>query len=403
MPAEQPRPGPRRALIALCVTEVTSWGVLYYAFPVMVGAVTRETGWSLAQAMGGFSTGALVSAVAGVAVGRIIDRYGPRRVMTTGSVLGVLAVVAIASAPTLPWFFAAWALAGCAQSAVLYPPAFIALTRWYGPKRVAALTTVTLVGGLASTVFAPFTAFLLDYADWRGTYLVLAATLGAITIPLHLTCLTPPWPSTEQAPHRRAGTEAHARSVLRSRSFIMLMVAMAAGAFGMYAATVNLVPLLTARGMSTHLAAVALGLCGAGQILGRLGYRPLAQHTAPPARTGLIMAAGAGSVVVLGLLPGPAAALILVAVLAGAIRGAYTLLQATAVADRWGTRAFGRVNGVFNAPIAAVIALAPGGGALLADLAGGYPSAYTLLALATLAAAALSTVTGRAVQPSSNA
>ncbi|MGH3095006.1 MAG: MFS transporter [Streptosporangiales bacterium] len=399
-PAE-PRPGPRRALVALCVTEVTSWGVLYYAFPVMVGSVTRATGWSLAQAMGGFSTGALVSAIVGVAVGRLIDRHGPRLVMTTGSVLGVLATVAIATAPTLPWFFAAWMLAGCAQSAVLYPPAFIALTRWYGPKRVGALTTLTLVGGLASTVFAPATAFLLDYLDWRGTYLVLAAVLGAITIPLHLACLTAPWPRAEQSPHRRADTVAHARSVLRSRPFIVLMVAMAAGAFGMYAATVNLVPLLTARGMSTHLAAIALGLCGAGQVLGRLGYQPLARCTTPPARTGLIMAAGAGSVVTLGLLPGPAAALIVVAVVAGAIRGSYTLLQATAVADRWGTRAFGRVNGVFNAPIAAVIALAPGGGALLADGFGGYPTAYAVLAFVTLAAAALAAVTGKpAAHPS---
>ncbi len=37
--------------------------------------------------------------------------------------------------------FAAWILAGLAQSAVLYPTAFSALTRWYGPHRVKALTT----------------------------------------------------------------------------------------------------------------------------------------------------------------------------------------------------------------------------------------------------------------------
>ncbi|MDT7635253.1 MAG: hypothetical protein QOI50_7183, partial [Pseudonocardiales bacterium] len=28
--------GPTRALAALCITEVTSWGVLYYAFPVLL-------------------------------------------------------------------------------------------------------------------------------------------------------------------------------------------------------------------------------------------------------------------------------------------------------------------------------------------------------------------------------
>ncbi|MGH3321758.1 MAG: hypothetical protein ACRDN9_16610 [Streptosporangiaceae bacterium] len=101
-----------------------------------------------------------------------------------------------------------------------------------------------------------------------------------------------------------------------------------------------------------------------------------------------ILAGGAASVFVLGALSGPVAALIAVAIAAGALRGIHTLLQATAVADRWGTRAFGRINGVFTAPITAVIALAPGGGSLLAELLGGYPVAYALLALRTLTAAA---------------
>ncbi|MQA83808.1 MAG: MFS transporter [Streptosporangiales bacterium] len=382
------RPRLRRALVALCVTEITSWGVLYYAFPVMLSSVTRDTGWSTATAMGAFSTGALTSAVAGVGVGRLLDARGPRLVMTSGSVLGVAAVIAIAGAPNLGSFFAAWVLAGLAQSALLYPPAFVALTRWYGPDRVRALTTLTLVAGFASTVFAPLTAALLDHLHWRAVYLVLAAVLGAVTIPLHALCLTAPWPGAHHTGHAREGSTPHARRVLRSRSFGILAAAMATAAFGMFAATINLVPLFTARGMSNHLGALALGLCGAGQVLGRLGYAPLARRTTPRARTVGVLAAGAVTVLALGLLQGPAAALIIVAVLAGLVRGIHTLLSATAVADRWGTEAFGRINGVFVAPITAVVALAPGGGSFLAELTGSYPTAYSLLALLTLVAAA---------------
>ncbi len=80
--------------------------------------------------------------------------------MTAGSVLAVPAVAGIATAPTLPWFFAAWVLAGVAMAGVLYPPAFAALTRWWGPRRVTALTALTLLAGLASTIFAPLTAAL---------------------------------------------------------------------------------------------------------------------------------------------------------------------------------------------------------------------------------------------------
>lgn len=391
-------PPRRRALAALCVTEITSWGVLYYAFPVMLSSLTRDTGWSTATAMAAFSTGAVASALAGVLVGRLIDRHGPRPVMTTGSVLGVAAAVSIAVAPGLPVFFAAWVLAGLAQSAVLYQPAFTAITGWYGPDRVRALTTVTLAAGFASTIFAPLTAVLLDQLTWRGTYLVLAAVLAVVTIPLHALCLTPPWPARARDRAREERVRhTHARSVVRSRTFITLTVAMTFAAFGAYAATVNLVPLLTSRGMGTHLAAVALGLCGAGQVAGRLGFPRLTACTTPRTRVAVVLAACAVTIVVLGILPGPGTALIAVAVLAGAARGLFTLLQATTIADRWGTRSFGHINGIFTAPITIAIAVAPGGGALLARLTGGYPASYALLAAMTFTAAiaAVSSGSGR--------
>jgi predicted MFS family arabinose efflux permease len=161
----------------------------------------------------------------------------------------------------------------------------------------------------------------------------------------------------------------------------------------MFAATVNLVQLFGARGFGNQLGALALGLCGAGQLLGRLGYAKLAHHTTPRARTAGILTTGAVTVILLGLLPGPAIVLITIAVLAGAARGIFTLLLATAVADRWGTTAFGHINGVLNAPVTALTALAPGGGSLLADLTNSYPASYSLLALLTLAAAATALAT----------
>lgn len=391
----------RRVLIALCVTEIASWGVLYYAFPVMVSVVARDTGWSVAVAMGAFSTGAVVAAVAGVFVGRVIDSRGPRPVMTAGSVLAVAGVLAIASAPNLVLFYGAWGLAGLAQSAVLYVPAFAAITGWYGPDRVKALTILTLSGGFASTVFAPLTAALLDAWGWRSTFVVLAVILGVVTIPLHWWCLTIPWPRQR---HHTAdvATQQHPRAVVRSQRFILLVVAMTLTAFGLYAATVNLVPLLVGRGVNLHLAALALGLVGVGQVMGRICYAPFLTRMSLRTRTAVVLATGGMGVAVLGLLSGPVAILIGVAVLAGAARGIYTLLQATAVSDRWGTTAFGQINGVFSAPMTAVIALAPAGGALLADMVGSYPHAFLLLALVTFVASALAFTgdSGRLREPS---
>jgi MFS family permease len=148
-----------------------------------------------------------VSALAGIAVGRVLDGRGPRLVMTGGAAVGVLALVAVAVSRNLLSFFAAWVVAGLAMASTFYSPAFAALTRWYGTGRVRALTIVTLAGGLASTVFAPLTTLLVTSFGWRTSVVVLAGVLAVVVVPLHWFGLRGVWPDvveyahTTQLPH----------------------------------------------------------------------------------------------------------------------------------------------------------------------------------------------------------
>lgn len=383
----------RRVLTALCVTQLTGWGILYYAFPVMLAAVAADTGWSASTAFGAFSLGLLASAVAAPRVGRLLDLVGPRPVMSWGSVLGVLALVGVALAPTLIWFIVAWVVVGLAQSAVLYPPAFAALTHWFGPRRVAAITTVTLVGGLAGTVFAPLTAVLLRHLSWQETTVVLAVILAVVTIPLHVFALTPAWHRPRDAsPTVEATTEverAYVRRMSRSRPFGFLMAVLALTGFGLFGATLNLIPVLTERGVGHEMAAVVFGLVGVGQLAGRVAYPVLAVRLTAPVRATVVLGFGAAMVLVLAVLDGPLALLIAVSIGAGAARGIYTLLQATGVSERWGTRSFGALNGIATVPTTAAMVAAPAGGAFLAELVGNYTMAFYLLATITFIGALL--------------
>jgi MFS family permease len=171
------------------------------------------------------------------------------------------------------------------------------------------------------------------------------------------------------------------RAVLTSRPFWLLSGGLTLTAFGLYATSVTLlIPLLTERGMSAALGATTLGLLGAGQLLGRLGYAPLTARTGPATRAVVIVAASAGAIGLLAAVPGPAWALVAVAVLVGAVRGAGTLLQATVVAEEWGRARYASLAGAFAAPITAAGALAPFGGAALADVVGSRTGALTALA-----------------------
>jgi MFS family permease len=293
--------------------------------------------------------------------------------MTAGSVLGTVALVAVAFSPNIACFVAAWIMVGIAMSAVLYPPAFAALTRWYGPRSVAALTLLTLVAGLASTVFAPLTEALARNLDWRTTYLVLAGVLAVVTIPAHWIGLRQPWPP---APQRH--TDESPTRIARSRAFVALTAAFALATCASYAIIVNLIPLMTERGISAQAAAIALGLGGAGQALGRLGYRTLVRRVGVRSRTVLIFTGIALTTMLLGVFTS-LAALIAVAILAGFVRGIMTLLQATAVTDRWGATHYGRLSGILSAPISLTAALGPWIGAALAALLHGYAPMFLVL------------------------
>ncbi|MBB5998193.1 MFS family permease [Streptomonospora salina] len=373
-------PRARRALIALSITVTTSYGVLFYAFPVLAPAISADTGWPLAHLTAAFSASQVVAGLGGAVVGRWLERSGPRVVMTCAAVVAVPAIAGIAWAPELWAFFAAWLVAGVAMAGLFYPPAFAALTRWYGPRRTRALTVLTLAAGSASTIFAPLAAAVEQALGWRGAYLALAALLGVLVIPLHALVLTPPW-------HRTTGTDRPSSGsntvgpVIASPAFLALTAALTLGAFGVYAVVVNLVPLLDTRGWDATTAAWALGIGGIGQVLGRLVYAPLERRAGPQTRSVLVLTACAATTALLAAVGAPVALVMVIALLAGMARGIFTLLQATAVSDRWGIERYATLNGVLHTPLMLAVALAPWAGSAMAGPLGGYPALFAVLAV----------------------
>ena len=382
-PASTAVAGLSRAVAVLCVTEIVSWGVLFYAFPVLSSSISADEGWPMVWLVAAFTLALVVSGGCGIWVGRRIDQVGPRVVMTAGSVVAVASIAALAAAPSLLCFFAGWVFAGAAMSATLYAPAFAAVTGWSGDdsvRRVRSLTAITLVAGLASTVFAPLTALLLSELGWRGTYAALAAVL-LMTVPLHAWGLRPPWTSTRtRNTASDEGSPTAPSDEFDARAFTLLVVALALAGFAVHAVVINLVPLLTSNGLTTTQAATALAVGGVGQVVGRLFYGPVFSRLGPTART---IGTVAGVVVTTGALAVWQSPLVLVCVLtfaSGTVRGIFTLIHATAVVDRWGVGDIGHRNGILTGAITATSAFAPWVGALFAALLGSYDATFAVLA-----------------------
>lgn len=373
-------------LAALAVGQVVSWGVLYYGLVVAGSRIAGETGWPLPLVTGLYSISLIVSALCGIAVGRLLDDHSPRLIITMGSVVGVAGFVVVALAPDPVVFGAGWVIVGVAESAVLYQAAFTVIIHRYGERRQMPLLILTLAGGLASTVFAPVTAGLLLVLDWRGTFLVLAGVLAVVTIPIHWVSVEARWaPLT----HPRPGAEHTVATVLRTRRFWFLELSTLATMLALYAVTLTAIPLFTEKGMSFQLAALALGLIGAGQVAGRLLFVALPRRVSPWAVLAAVGVLSAVCLLLLGLVPGPAWLLIVIGVLTGAVRGAQTLVNASAVADRWGTANYGAINGTFAALVTIAGAIAPAVGPLVATGVGSNDGMALVMAGLALAGALL--------------
>jgi len=374
---------------ALSLTEVVSWGILYYGFPVLLRPMEADLGWSRVEITGAFSVGMGVAALAALPVGRWIDRHGARALMTMGSCLGTALLLVWSRVESLPAFYAVWCLTGLALAATLYEPAFAAVVGWFRTRgRDKALLTVTLAGALASTIFMPLEAWLVTRLGWRGALLALAVILAVITIPLHALILRP-------APLRPSPAGADSAEVpvpgltlgasVRMPVFWVLAVAFFVANFATISVTIHLIPYLTDRGYSPTVAAAMIGWMGAMQLPARLVFAPIAARFGHRAVTGVIFFVQAVSLAQLALaarLP----TLVPMLVMLGAANGMATLARATIIAEIFGSRHYGSISGAIALGANGARALAPVGAALLMVALGGYERVFGLLAAALMVA-----------------
>jgi len=349
-----------------------------------------DLGWSRVEITGAFSVGMGVAALAALPVGRWIDRHGARALMTTGSCLATVLLLAWSRIESLSALYAVWCLMGAALAATLYEPAFAAVVGWFATRgRDKALLTVTLAGALASTVFMPLEAWLVARLGWRGALVALAVTLAVITIPLHAFVLrpaprrAPPAPGAERAESRVPGLTLRASA--RTAVFWVLLAAFFVANFATNAVTVHLIPYLSDRGYSPTVAAMMIGWMGAMQLPARLLFAPVASRFGHRAVTGVIFLVQALSLAQLAL-AGELPTLVPMVVMLGAANGMATLARATIVAEIFGPRHYGSISGAVALGANGARAVAPVGAALLMVALGGYARVFWLMAAALVVA-----------------
>jgi Major Facilitator Superfamily len=348
-----------RLVPSLGLTQIISWGALYYSIGVLGASMRAELGLSAGALFGAYSLSLLLSALAAPIAGRAIDRYGGRLVMSVGSVIAALALFAIAHAHSTVSFYAAWSLAGVAMAMTLYDAAFATLSQHSGTSYRSALTALTLMGGLASTVFWPLSLKGLEWFGWRDTMSAFALLQLAICLPLHIAFV--PRSVSPIVPGKAGAENEHGTLPQNKRraAFVALGVAFALNGFIVSALTVHMIGVLQGKGLTLASAVWIGAFFGPMQVTGRIleftvGRRFSSRRIGMVALWLLV-----GAIALLIALHGEILLALAFAIVFGGSNGVVTIVRGTVPAELFGRVGYGGILGSLAAPALFARAVAP--------------------------------------------
>ena len=261
-------PSKTTAIIALGIVQILAWGSSFYIPAVFASSIEAELGWSLGVIVGGLTFGLLIAGLISPRVGRLVQDHGGRPVLAVSSLAFAAGLGAIAGATAPPVYVIGWILIGVGMGTGLYDAVFAALGRRYGAQARGAIASLTLIGGFASTVCWPLSAFLIDAVGWRSAAGIYAVLHLAVGLPLQL------WAFRGTDPPLPARTDPRHGAPLRGNRD-RLMLGLIAGSLAIVSAIgalliVNLLIVLQSLGVDA-ITAVWLGtIFGPSQVVVRL-------------------------------------------------------------------------------------------------------------------------------------
>jgi MFS family permease len=196
-----------------------------FSLPVFLLPIAQDTGWSVTGVSSAMTIGFLSMALASIVWGSLSDRWGPRLVVLTGSVLLAASLALASQATSLIEFQLIFGLVVGAATAATFAPMMACVTGWFDTHRSLAVSLVSAGMGMAPMTMSPFAAWLISIYDWRTSLLIIAALAAAVMIPVALLVRRPPALERETAaasPDEGPQSAMSVGQAIRSPQFIIL-------------------------------------------------------------------------------------------------------------------------------------------------------------------------------------
>lgn len=328
--------------------------IFVFSFGVFLKAFTREFHASRAAVSLAFTLHNVVSAFTAPLAGRLIDRFGSRRViLPTTVIFGLILLLTLFFTRTL-WeiylFYMVTGFFGCGSGPVAYGST---VTRWFDKRRGLALAMMMLGIGIGATVMPSLVQRFIVNFGWRAAFASYGCAVLLIALPVVNAFLKdnpaqmgllPDGATFAPVTNDRASSGLSWPEARRSRSFWFMIAAFFLLGASVHACVLHMAAMLTDRGMTAQTAALASSLTGVALLMGRIGAGALMDRFFAP-----LVAVSFSTGVALGILVlafGHGMPLAFVgAFLVGLGMGAEADIIAYLTSRYCGLRAFGEIYG----------------------------------------------------------
>jgi len=333
-----------------------------FAFGVFVRPLEAQFGWSRGEMSFALTVTNITVVVASPCLGLLIDRLGVRRILVPSVIAMGLAVLSMAALSASIWHFYAMYLLIPLLGAGTLPQSYSRVViAWFVRRRGIALGICLSGFGVGAALVPAVAQWIIDLHDWRTAYLVFAAAVFLILLPLAVFVLREhPREMGLEADGRPLAPVAEADALTdpaaglsgpeaaRTVSYWLILISFLLIGVGITSVLAHLVPMLIDRGLDPRLAALSMTLLGLGLILGRVlsGYL-MDLFFAPYVAVVFLCGLFAGIAILAAGIAGPW--VFVAAVLVGLATGAEISETGYICSRYFGQKAFGTIYGIMFA------------------------------------------------------
>lgn len=365
--------GARVVMASMLGLALSPGTIIFYTLGVFMEPVAASTGWSRGEISFAATVFTAVLIIAIPVLGRLLDRFGVRRVLLPSVALFGVGLIGIGAARSLwQWYlaFAGVAACGAGANSVSY---MRAVCTCYDRHRGLAIAIAQAGMGIGVMSMPMLVQALLKHGTWSFAYEVLGGIVLLFSLPsaLLVTEARSAVPSRQRDTGANADGDTRPAEALRQFRFWALAAGFFFWASAINSTALQLVPLIQSTGIDRDTALTAASVFGAAMLVGRIGTGLLIdRYSAPYVAAALVSA----STLAIGMLAhGVPGDLVLVAAfLVGISAGSDGDLLSYLVARYFGLPSFATLSSLVFAVYLVGTSIFPWLTGLLAERYGGY-------------------------------